>query len=238
MKNATLTREMALRIGLAARELEAIDAAQLLKVLDELVGLPPSAEQLSALKPGRLKAAAGGLLKTQSTEAIKAACAALSGNLPGNMKTPDSILPPLDDYSEGDMPGSLRIACASNGGEIVDGHFGSCRYFLIYQVSVSEIRLIEIREVGEAADGEDKNGYRAALIGDAQVLFVASIGGPAAAKVVREGIHPLKFPQGGTARAHMADVQARIAEAPPPWLAKAMGQEVDALRFAGESSFE
>lgn len=232
MKDSTLTREMALRIGLAARELDAIDASQLLKVIDELVGLPPSAQQLATLKPGRLKAAAGGLLKEQSSKAIKAACAALAGDL----AAADPLLPSVDDYEEGDMPGSIRIACASNGGELVDGHFGSCRYFLIYQVSVAEIRLVDIREVGEPEEGEEKNAYRASLVGDAQVLFVASIGGPAAAKVVRAGIHPIKFPQGGSARDALLGVQARIADAPPPWLAKVMGHEPDdRTRFSSDS---
>jgi hypothetical protein len=33
---------------------------------------------------------------------------------------------------------SIRIACASNRGERLDGHFGSCARFLIYQVSATD----------------------------------------------------------------------------------------------------
>ncbi len=51
---------------------------------------------------------------------------------------------------------------------------------------------------------------------------MVSIGGPAAAKVVRRDIHPVKKPDGGEAKILLAELQAALA-APPPWLAKAMG---------------
>ena len=43
---------------------------------------------------------------------------------------------PIKPYQEGDMPNSIRIAVASNTGEQLDGHFGSCHRYLIYQLSV------------------------------------------------------------------------------------------------------
>jgi hypothetical protein len=53
-------------------------------------------------------------------------------------------------------------------------------------------------------------------------VYVQSIGGPAAAKVVRAGVHPVKKPQGGPARAVLAELQGRL-NSPPPWLAQIMG---------------
>jgi nitrogen fixation protein NifX len=118
------------------------------------------------------------------------------------------------------------VACASNGGELLDGHFGSCRRFLIYQVTAEGFRLIDVRAIDDtsAEAQDDKNAYRAALIEDCQVLYVASIGGPAAAKVVKLDIHPIKFPDGGNAREHIARLSAVLADKAPPWLAKVMGQ--------------
>jgi len=230
MSESTLTRELALRIGLATRELDNVDATLLLKVLDELVGLPPDRAKLSGLRPGQLKAAAGGVLAGQKPQALKAACAVLRG-------APDEAvpLPATEAYAEGDMPGSLRVACAASGAEQIDGHFGSCRCFLIYQVSADELRLVDVRPAQEPEGCEDRNEWRAGLIRDAQVLFVASIGGPAAARVVRAGVHPVKHPQGGDARERLAELQLRIAANPPPWLARAMGQGGGELerRFPG-----
>ena len=49
------------------------------------------------------------------------------------------------------------------------------------------------------------------------MLYVASIGGPAAAKVIKAEIHPIKDAAGGSARDRMAALQGILA-------AKAMGQ--------------
>lgn len=118
--------------------------------------------------------------------------------------------------------GSVRVACASNGGETLDGHFGSCVEFLVYQVSPQAVTLIERRDTAAADEAEDRNVARAALIGDCQVLFIQSIGGPAAAKVVRAGVHPVKVPKAVPARETLARLQTALGS-PPPWLAKAMG---------------
>ena len=42
--------------------------------------------------------------------------------------------PVVEAYTDGDMPGSIRVAVAANRGENLDGHFGSCERFLIYQM--------------------------------------------------------------------------------------------------------
>ena len=122
----------------------------------------------------------------------------------------------------------LRVAIASNHNELLDGHFGSCERFLIYQVSPSEIRLVGVRSTLSTADAEDKNAARAELINDCQILGVQSIGGPAAAKVVRAGVHPVKRPIGGEARDMLAELQGRLL-APPPWLAQIMGVPAHSL---------
>jgi len=91
-------------------------------------------------------------------------------------------------------------------------------------VAAGAFRLIDVRAIEDSAATDDKNADRAALIRDCQVLFVASIGGPAAAKVVKLDIHPVKYPQGGNARERMAALAEQLADKPPPWLAKVMGQ--------------
>ncbi len=115
----------------------------------------------------------------------------------------------------GETSGSIRVACASRGGERVDGHFGSCRRFLVYRVSADEIRLIDSRPA-EDAD-------RAGLIEDCHILYIQSIGGPAAAKVVKAGVLPIKVLEGGEAPEVLARLQKVLAGSPPPWLAKVMG---------------
>ncbi len=231
MPNASLSEDIALRIGLAARTLPDTDPARLLRVLADAVGLPPTAERLAALKVKDLKQAASGDLADLDMDALRAALAILKGEA-GLQLAP---LPPTDPYIEGEMPDSIRVACASNGGEELDGHFGAARHFLIYQVSATESRLIDVRTVDESQAGDDRNAYRAELIADCQVLYVASIGGPAAAKVIKRDIHPIKDADGGSARKRVLALQPILASNPPPWLAKAMGQAPEArVRFERE----
>ena len=79
------------------------------------------------------------------------------------------------------------------------------------------------------------------MINDCQIVYVQSIGGPAAAKVVRADVHPIKKPAGGKAREVLVELQGRLAS-PPPWLAQIMGVPSASLaRFeeaieAGESA--
>lgn len=124
--------------------------------------------------------------------------------------------------------GSVRVACASNGTEVLDGHFGSCERFLVYQVSPESVSLLEPRATAAADEAEDRNVARSQLIADCQVVFVQSIGGPAAAKVVRAGVHPVKVPKPTPIAELVAKLQTAL-NSPPPWLAKAMGVEAASL---------
>lgn len=232
MNDKPLSKSMALRIALAAKAMKDVTPADLLDVLGDTVGLPPSEKKLAGLSIDKMRTASGGLLFAQERDQVKDALLILKGK----GETDTAPMPDLDAFEDGDMPGSIRVAVASNGGEDLDGHFGTCSRFLIYQVASGEVRLIEGRSTADDVDAEDKNKFRADLIRDCQVLFVVSIGGPAAAKVVRADVHPIKKPQGGSARTAVMELSEVIATNPPPWLAKVMGVAAeDRVRF-GETS--
>jgi nitrogen fixation protein NifX len=231
MRASPISNEIALRIGLAARELPETDPARLLRVLDDAIGLPPTKKKLSSLKLKDLKTAAEGELSEYDDTLLKSALACLKDE----MSTDSEPLPEIKDYQDGEMPNSIRIAFASNKGEMLDGHFGSCRRFLIYQVSSKESRLVDIRTVDQHAKVEDKNAYRVSLIDDCQLLFVGSIGGPAAAKVVKASVHPIKKPQSIPIGEEIVSLQHVIGEDASPWLAKVMGQDAEQrIRFEQE----
>lgn len=230
MNNGIITKPAALRIALAARALPEVNMGGLVAKLGEQLGLPITEEKLSRMTVADLKLMLSGeeTVEPDVDEAtIKLAVRLLWGES-GNAEN----LPLLDAYADGDLPGSLRVAVASNTDENLDGHFGSCPRFLIYQVGRDDIRLIDARSTLITDDAEDKNVARAGLINDCQIVYVQSIGGPAAAKAVRANVHPVKMPEGGQARATLLRLQA-VLEAPPPWLAKILGVEAKSLsRFA------
>lgn len=232
----TITQGAALRIALAARVLEGVDTKAFTQWVVKKLGFPVNEAKLSGLTVTDLKQALTAE-ETQETaietdvdmESLKLAVRYLWGE----DVDVDENLPPIQAYAEGDMPGSLRVAVASNTEENLDGHFGSCPRFLVYQVGRDELRLIDIRATNLADDADDKNVARANLIKDCQIVYVQSIGGPAAAKAVRANIHPVKAPEGGKASIALQRLQA-VLDAPPPWLARILGVEAKSLsKFAG-----
>jgi len=231
MPQAPISDAIALRIALAARSLPDTGAARLIRVIEEAIGLPPTVKKLEGLKIKDLKTALNGELADTDPETLKAAVAILKGEADAEAKPP----PPVEPYAEGDMLDSIRVACASNNGELLDGHFGSTKRFLVYQVSASENRLIDVR-IPDDSGTEDKNAGRASVISDCQVLYVASIGGAAAAKVIKANVHPIKDPKGGSARDRILALQEVLASKTPPWLAKVMGRAPEErVRFEREA---
>ncbi|RRJ82928.1 NifB/NifX family molybdenum-iron cluster-binding protein [Aestuariirhabdus litorea] len=116
----------------------------------------------------------------------------------------------------------FTIAFATNGGDLIDGHFGSCTQFDIYRFDSTRIEFVESRPA-LSVGGVEKNKVRADQLDDCQLLYVASIGGPAAAKVIRQGIHPLRDSQQTPIDQALLSLQAVVATNPPPWMAKQMG---------------
>jgi nitrogen fixation protein NifX len=214
----SMTREAALRIALAAKALDDSNGVHgLVHALSDKLGLPLTENKLSAITVDDLRE-----IFTVDPERCKSAVRLLWG---------EGVIGsdiPMPDGAEDDMPRSIRVACASNRGEDLDGHFGSCERFLIYQVAPGGIRLIATRSTLNADHAEDRNASRAELINDCQLVYVQSIGGPAAAKVVRAGVHPVKIAQSVPARECLAQLQVTL-NSPPPWLAKVMGVKAASL---------
>ncbi len=214
---------IALRVGLAARRLPDTDSCQLLRVLLAALGEPLTEDKLAGLTVKVLKTAAAGALDEIDGPTLRQALSCLKGE-DGSDAAP--AIPEPQPYREGDLPNSIRVACASNQGERLDGHFGSCARFLIYQVSATEARLIAVRPAPAVVRlTVDHSVERVALIGDCDLLCVLSIGGPAAARVVNGGVHPLKRPQAEDIAALLAELRKVLAGEPPPWLARIIGHD-------------
>lgn len=224
----TISNEVALRIALASRVLPGVTIGDTIEALQNCLGDDLDEEALKKITVTNLKTAFGQTYDLDGEEdgedarsadiaAYKEAVRILWGETEGE------ALPPIEPYTEGDMPGSVRVAVASNTQEQLDGHFGSCLRYLIYQLSATEMRLVDIRSTIEAERAEDRNRYRVNLIRDCQIVFIVSVGGPAAAKIVQANIYPLKKIEGGPARERLAELQQVMNASPPPWLAKILG---------------
>ncbi|MGB8699923.1 MAG: dinitrogenase iron-molybdenum cofactor biosynthesis protein [Thermosynechococcaceae cyanobacterium] len=229
MHEQRLSNEVALRIALATRALPEVSIGDLIEILQDTVGDELDEEALSKITVTKLKTALGQTYdldgEEEGEDANSTEIAALKKAVRILWGETDEIdqLPAIEPYQDGDLPGSIRVAVASNNREKLDGHFGSCLRYLIYQLSARDLKLIDIRSALEAELAEDRNAFRVGLIRDCPVVYVVAIGGPAAAKVVQAGIYPLKKEEGGLARERLGELQQAIATSPPPWLAKILG---------------
>lgn len=233
MKPSAISREIALRIALASRVIPDTQPQRLIKVLNDAIGYEIDENKLSLLSIKMLKKSASGEFSEVSKDTLIKALAFLKGE---QTFADNAYEFQLESYHKGDMENSIRVAFASNTAEQLDGHFGSCTRFLIYQLSATEKRFIEVRSATNSEKGgdlnDDKSSYRAALLSDCQVLFVNSIGGPAAAKVIKYAVHPIKVAEVSTTESQLNALQSVIKKSPAPWLAKAMGHDQQSrIRF-------
>lgn len=231
MTDAPFSNEVALRIGLAARVLPDLAVSDLIEALESLAGGRIDEAALARVTVTQLKASFGQShdidgdeeTETEVRAAHMAAFKEAVRILWGETGEADK-LPKTEPHRDGDMPDSIRVAVASNSDEQLNGHFGSCTRFLIYQVSASQLKLIDARPTLAADLSSDKNAVRVNMIKDCKVLYVVSAGGPAAAKVIKADIHLIQVAEGGAAREVASRLQPVLRGSPPPWLAKALGK--------------
>lgn len=225
MTDQPLSNEVALRIGLAARHVPTVTLPEFIEHLQHCVGDELDEQNLTKVTVTNLKGAFrqsvdvdgdddGEDFSTATMAGFKEAVRILWGDMN------DEEAPPVVPYKDGDMPGSVRVGVASNTAQALDGHFGSSLRFLVYQVSASENRLIEVRSTLEADLSPEKIVARCQLIKDCAVLYAVSIGGPAAARVTKSNVHIMVVPEGGQALDALQKLQEILHKKPPPWLVK------------------
>ncbi len=83
---------------------------------------------------------------------------------------------------------SIRIGLASIDGRYVDQHFGSARYWQIYDID-GESAFVETRKTRPTCNGHCEGGFEAQLevLGDCDALFVSRIGEGAALTMLQKG---------------------------------------------------
>jgi nitrogen fixation protein NifX len=119
----------------------------------------------------------------------------------------------------------MKVAFATQDQQRVDAHFGWARHLAVYDIDGQGYRFVQDFGFGEdlAEDGdEDKLAPKLAAIGDCAIVYVAAIGGSAAARVVASRIHPVKVAQPEPILDILDKLQTVLRGTPPPWLRKAL----------------
>lgn len=124
----------------------------------------------------------------------------------------------------------MKIAFATQDQQRVDAHFGWAKHLAVYEIDANGYQFVQDFTFGDdlAEDGnEDKLAPKLDAIGDCAIVYVAAIGGSAAARVVASKIHPVKVASPEAILDVLDKLQEVLKGTPPPWLRKALmkGQE-------------
>ncbi|MDB1124163.1 NifB/NifX family molybdenum-iron cluster-binding protein [Vibrio algarum] len=212
--DANISNEAALRLAMATKSLPNVDIKSLIGLLIQHLGEPLSEQKIKTLSPKSFRILVSSLDDSVSRGDITSALAILTNQAVESIDAPSiPELPPI-------FGPKLRVAITSNHGEMLNGHYGSCMRVLIYEVNEKEFQLVDIRTADNSLKGEVRSDYMLSQLRDCQILFTLSIGGPAAAKVTRASIHPVKKTAPMSASAILSDLSEVIANNPPPWMKK------------------
>ncbi|MDP2153338.1 MAG: nitrogen fixation protein NifX [Methylotenera sp.] len=119
----------------------------------------------------------------------------------------------------------MKVAFSTQDLKRVDAHFGWAKNISIYELTQKDWTFIEtvqfdgdLKEDGD----EDKLAPKLEAIKDCALLYVAAIGGSAAARVVAHKIHPIKVSEPEVIEEVLAKLRDVLNGTPPPFLRKAM----------------
>jgi len=130
----------------------------------------------------------------------------------------------------------MKVAFATTDGINVDEHFGRAGKFSIYDLKADGYRFLEIRQFAEGLDMEiietkgmgqlhdDRIMDKADKLADCKIVYLTEIGGPAAAKLVKRGVMPVKVKEPAGIEESMNKLLDTVKKSPPPWLKKALGK--------------
>ncbi len=122
----------------------------------------------------------------------------------------------------------MKIAFTTSDNIHINAHFGSAKQIDIYEVDQTRYDFVEtLRFDGNLnEDGnEDKLLPKIEALHDCTIVYVSTIGGSAAARLIKRKITPIKAQ---SEQQEIADILAKLVQTlngnPPPWLRKALLQ--------------
>ena len=120
----------------------------------------------------------------------------------------------------------MKIAFATSDNVHINAHFGSAKQIDVYEVSTDGYQFFtninfdgDLKEDGN----ENKVDAKVEALTDCTIVYVAAIGGSAAARIINSGVTPIKSQDEDDKIADVLDNFVRMLKGnPPPWLRKAL----------------
>lgn len=130
----------------------------------------------------------------------------------------------------------MKIAFATTDELTVNEHFGRAGKFVIYDMSEDKYEYAETRVFAEGRDTEiestkddvqvheNKVDAKVNRLSDCKIVYFTEIGGPAAARLIKKGMMPVKVKEGVSIEESLQKLKETLKTSPPPWLKKIMMQ--------------
>lgn len=121
------------------------------------------------------------------------------------------------------LESAIKVAFATKDMETINAHFGGAKEFVVYDVSKDGFKLSSVVKTDTSnLNGDDKTDFKVKALEGINIMYCESIGGTAAAKVIRGGINPMKVNEPRKIEDVLSDLVTMINGNPPPWVKKIM----------------
>jgi nitrogen fixation protein NifX len=126
------------------------------------------------------------------------------------------------------MSNAIKVAFATKDMEEINAHFGGAKEFVVYNVSKEGFELSEVIKTDSSEmEDDDKTDYRVRALKGVNIMYSESIGGTAAAKVIRAGIHPMKANDTTRIEDVLKNLVQMINSNPPPWIKRIIQMQTE-----------
>jgi len=125
-----------------------------------------------------------------------------------------------------ELQDAMLVAFATKDMETINAHFGGAKEFVVYRLSKDgfEVQGVLKTETTKLS-GDEKTDFKVQILKGVNVMYCESIGGTAAAKVIRAGINPMKVNEPRRIEDVLNELVTMVNGNPPPWVKKIMNIE-------------
>lgn len=125
-----------------------------------------------------------------------------------------------------EIPNAMKVAFATKDLEEINAHFGGAKEFAVYNVTATGFELYGVVKTDTSElNGDDKTDFKVKALNGVDIMYCESIGGTAAAKVIRAGIQPMKVQEPTKIETVLESLISMVNDNPPPWIKRIMNIE-------------
>ncbi|XHU96265.1 MAG: nitrogen fixation protein NifX [cyanobacterium endosymbiont of Rhopalodia gibba] len=136
----------------------------------------------------------------------------------------------------------MKVAFTTSDRVHINAHFGWAKEIDVYDVTPEGFSFNQTLEFSGdlKEDGnEDKINPKLEALKGCTIIYVAAIGGSAAARLIRSNVTPVKArSESETIEELLTELVKTLKGNPPPWLRKVLQQESKPLNFEDEDDEE